>query len=174
MSDIQRYVQRSIRLHWISAAAIATMWLLEEVVDFLPKDQRFLLISSHLLLGFVLVGVIAARLSWRFGGASVKLPKAEQGPLGTAAVAVHHLLYLLVLLVLALGLTVESMRGDTLYHLLPLPKLLDTTRELRRAVTGYHELAANSLIVLACLHGAAALFHHFVKKDGVLRRMLPG
>jgi cytochrome b561 len=34
-------------------------------------------------------------------------------------------------------------------------------------------LFANSTLIVAGLHAAAGLFHHFVLKDDVLRRMLP-
>jgi cytochrome b561 len=37
-----------------------------------------------------------------------------------------------------------------------------------------HETVANALLLLATLHAAAALFHHFMLKDRVLTRMLPG
>jgi cytochrome b561 len=37
-----------------------------------------------------------------------------------------------------------------------------------------HEILFNVLVGLALLHVAAALVHHFVKRDNILRRMLPG
>jgi cytochrome b561 len=40
-------------------------------------------------------------------------------------------------------------------------------------IGGYHALAANALAILAGLHAAAALFHHYVMRDDILRRMLP-
>jgi cytochrome b561 len=37
-----------------------------------------------------------------------------------------------------------------------------------------HEVLATTLIILAALHGAAALVHHWVLRDRTLARMLPG
>jgi cytochrome b561 len=37
-----------------------------------------------------------------------------------------------------------------------------------------HELLANALLILAGIHTAAALMHHYVFRDRTLVRMLPG
>ena len=47
-------------------------------------------------------------------------------------------------------------------------------RTFARSVKGVHELLANALIILALLHAAAALAHHWFLRDRTLRRMLPG
>ncbi|HLW93360.1 MAG TPA: cytochrome b/b6 domain-containing protein [Roseiarcus sp.] len=52
-----------------------------------------------------------------------------------------------------------------------LPQLGD--RSLRKSLTEWHGLAANILLGLAFLHAMAALFHHYVARDDVLKRMLP-
>jgi cytochrome b561 len=44
---------------------------------------------------------------------------------------------------------------------------------LRESVEEWHALAANTLLAVAFFHAAAALVHHFVWKDDVLRRMSP-
>jgi cytochrome b561 len=46
-------------------------------------------------------------------------------------------------------------------------------RALRRLIGDWHALAANAIMIVAALHAAAALFHHYVLHDRVLRRMLP-
>ena len=46
-------------------------------------------------------------------------------------------------------------------------------RSLTRLVHGWHALAANTVLIAAGLHAAAALFHHFILRDATLRRMLP-
>jgi cytochrome b561 len=47
-------------------------------------------------------------------------------------------------------------------------------RALGHDLQSWHATAANAILVLAGIHAAAALFHHYVWRDGVLRRMLPG
>ena len=172
MSDSMRYDQRSILLHWLTAGLILTMWGLAQIIDLFPKPLPVYPRSVHILLGVGLVCVVVLRLIWRRTGGR-KLPPAEAGPLGKAAVAVHHLLYLLLLVTLALGLGLEAVRADNILNLFQLPSIVPGDRDLRELVGDWHGTAANALLVLAGLHAAAALFHHYVVKDGVLRRMLP-
>ena len=64
-------------------------------------------------------------------------------------------------------------RGDNLFNLFKVPAFDPGNRELAHDAVEMHELAANLLLGLALLHGAAAVWHHRVVKDGVLRRMWP-
>ena len=101
------------------------------------------------------------------------MPNAEKGVLGLAAVSVHHVLYLLIPITLLLGISLELIRGDYVFHLIQVPPLAPGNKDLREWVGDWHGLAANGLLILGGLHGAAALWHHFIKKDGVLERMRP-
>jgi cytochrome b561 len=42
------------------------------------------------------------------------------------------------------------------------------------SVENLHATFANALVILAGAHALAAIVHHFILRDGVLRRMLPG
>ena len=63
-------------------------------------------------------------------------------------------------------------RGYNLFDLVSLPQVGD--RAWRRPITHWHGLAANILLGLALFHAAAALVHHYLWHDAVLKRMLPG
>ena len=173
MSDALRYDRRSILLHWVSAGAVVLLWLIAQGIDYFPREMRFWPRSVHVLVGLILLGVYVSRVVWKLTGAR-RLPPAEGGVLGAAAIGVHHVLYLLIAVTLALGITLEAIRADNLFGLGSLPSIAPGDRALTRTVNFYHEWAANGMLILAGLHGCAALFHHVVKKDGVLRRMLPG
>ena len=56
----------------------------------------------------------------------------------------------------------------------PIGPYLAESRHLGHQIMEVHQLLANAIVVVAGLHAAAALFHHFFVKDGVLRAMLPG
>ena len=172
MADVERYDSRTILLHWLSATAIVAMWLTAQSIDFFPRPERIWPISVHIALGLLVAALTVARIVWKISGAR-RLPKAEAGLLGVVAVGVHHLLYLLILSVLMLGVTLELIRGDTVFHLVQLPSIAPGNAALRHTVNDLHGLLANGLLILAGLHGAAALWHHVVKKDGVLERMRP-
>jgi cytochrome b561 len=81
-----------------------------------------------------------------------------------------------VVTVLVGGVATELLRGDSFFGLLQLPKPGDLAGPARRALAekigSLHGLGANIILVLAGLHAAAALFHHYALKDTVLRRML--
>ena len=74
------------------------------------------------------------------------------------------------------GVTTELLRGDSFFGLLQLPTPGDLAAPARHALAeqigDLHGLGANTILVLAGLHTAAALYHHYALKDTVLRRML--
>ena len=62
-----------------------------------------------------------------------------------------------------------AMTGITLFGAFPLPG----APNLGLPMKGFHELGSNIGIALLALHVLAALKHHFINRDDVLRRMLP-
>ena len=67
-----------------------------------------------------------------------------------------------------------ALRGDTLFQWIKVPAWDPSNKELREQVEDLHALLANTVFFLALLHAGVALAHHYVLRDGVLRRMLPG
>jgi cytochrome b561 len=61
-----------------------------------------------------------------------------------------------------------------LFGLIPLPDWVSPNRELAELIKPWHEISAWTLAGLVLLHVAAALKHHWVDRDGLLHRMLPG
>jgi cytochrome b561 len=59
-----------------------------------------------------------------------------------------------------------------LFMLLKIPAFDPGNTALRESVEELHSWSANLLLIVAGLHAAAALVHHFVLKDDILRRML--
>ena len=60
------------------------------------------------------------------------------------------------------------------YFLGELPAVVGPDKILAKQAMVAHELVAYLLVALVALHAAAALFHHFVRRDNVLNAMLPG
>lgn len=167
------YDSRAIFFHWLAAALILLLWGMGETIDWFPRgDPRMFARSAHIALGVVLALVLAARIHWRVTGAR-RLPPAESGARGRAAVGMHHLLYLLMTVIVVLGIAAVWIRGDNLFNLYKVPSIAPGNKALREAVVDLHETVANALLVLALLHAAMALWHHAVVKDGVLARMWP-
>jgi cytochrome b561 len=60
-----------------------------------------------------------------------------------------------------------------IFNLLHVPACDPGNRALRRLIGGWHVPASNAIMIVVGLHAGAALFHHDVLRDGVLRRKLP-
>ena len=89
----------------------------------------------------------------------------------------HWLLYGLLFVLPILGWINASYRGFpvSLFGLVELPKLLATRAPGFGWIGDVHGVLANyAMLALVGLHVAAALYHYFVRRDGVLQRMLPG
>ena len=167
----RHYDPVTIGLHWATAALVAILWIMGQTIDLLPRGPfRQDLWSVHVVLGFSLALVLLGRIVWRLGKGR-GLPAADPGWLHRVAKATHYALYGLLLAVVGLGIANAFVRGFDLFGFWALPQI--GAPALRRPVNGLHELAANLTLVVAFIHAAAALVHHYLWKDGVLRRMLP-
>ena len=73
------------------------------------------------------------------------------------------------------GIAYQFARGEPLYMfgIAEIASPVTLPRETSRNIKEMHETFANVLMILALLHGAAALFHHWVLRDRVLKRMWP-
>jgi cytochrome b561 len=170
--ELQCYDRRTIRLHWLTALLVLSLWCLAQVIDYFPAGlPRISIRSTHILLGAALVFILVRRIHWRLGSGR-RLPLASPAALGTLALAVHWLLYAALCSALLLGLANAWKRGDSIYGLFSIPKLLPADQQLKKVIEHWHKYAANALMLLALLHALAGLMHHFVLRDGILRRML--
>ncbi len=171
MASSETYDRTTIVLHWTTAILVVLLWIIGQTADWIPDGPiNTDYWSVHVVVGFALAVVIAWRMIWRRSGGR-ELPAADAGPMRVVAKATHHGLYLLLLIVIALGVVNAFVRGYNLFDLASLPQIGD--RALRKPITHWHGLAANLLLVLAGLHAAAALFHHYFLRDSVLGRMVP-
>jgi cytochrome b561 len=169
--DEPRYDRTTITLHWFTAVLVVALWIIGQTADWLPRGEvQTIYWSSHVALGFTLGLVLGWRIIWR-SVSGRRLPAVNSGPLHLAAKASHGALYVLLVVVIVLGVVNAFVRGYNLFGLFHLPQIGDAS--MRRPITHWHGLAANILLGLALLHTLAALTHHYVLKDGVLRRMTP-
>ncbi|HEY6734653.1 MAG TPA: cytochrome b/b6 domain-containing protein, partial [Roseiarcus sp.] len=87
----------------------------------------------------------------------------------------EYALSALLLIQPVLGLRQTNSRGDRvdLFFLGQLPALIGTDRPLAKQLLEVHETIGLLLLGLIALHAAAALYHHFWRRDGTLEAMLP-
>jgi cytochrome b561 len=174
MSD--RHHPLTISLHWLTLllvfAGVACVLLRELVED---RDLRLLLLELHRNAGLLVLLVTSLRLFSRWPLAAHRINAGLPPPLHLAAKLGHGLLYLSLAAIPMLGWALSSARGQTvnLFGWLPLPALLGRDRDLAESLEAWHGNLAWALIALVSLHAAAALWHHYGRRDGVLRSMLP-
>jgi cytochrome b561 len=158
-------------LHWATATLIIVLWVMGRTTGWLPRGPaRVDVWSVHVLLGVTLACVLVARIAWRIGPGR-SLPPTDNGLLNVVAKATHYVLYALLIAVVALGITNAFAHGFPMFNLWKLPGGGD--KAFTHMINGWHDLAANILVAVALLHAVAALFHHYLLKDGVLARMAP-
>lgn len=168
-----RYDAKTIWLHWLTAGLVIALWCLGQTIDWFPRGApRVFARSAHISTGALLACVLLYRIWWR-GTGGARLPAAGIGGLKVLARSMHIALYVCLLATVALGVANTWIRGDNLFNIYKIPALDGDNKALRTAVEDYHAYAANLLLILAGLHAAAGLVHHYVLKADVLGRMLP-
>ncbi len=165
------YGTGAIFLHWLSTLLILGMIPLGMLASN-ESDQalRLALLQVHFYLGFSILAVTFLRLLWRMISPPPALPDSMTGYERAAAYLIHLLLLLLLVVMLVTGLMTALFSGAfwvILYDVGELPRSFDNL--LTRII---HGAGALVLLILLTIHVAAALYHHFGKKDNVLRRML--
>ena len=132
------------------------------------------LYSTHKLLGFTLLLIVVARLGYRLlHGAPADEPTLE--PWQKVVSSLNHWgMYVLLLIVPLLGwFGVQLYPALDVFGLFSLPAVVGPNQEAAETVLAIHKTLALLLVAFIALHVGAALYHYFIRKDGVLNRMIP-
>jgi cytochrome b561 len=131
----------------------------------------------HMSLGITLLALAVVRVLWRIFDRTpawpAQMPRYER----FLAALVHWAFYGLLFAVPISGWLLASVEGEslTLFGWFNVPALGPPGGEQREhLIEEVHEVLFNGLFVLAIVHVVAALKHHFIDRDNVLRRMLFG
>lgn len=173
--DRTRYDGVSIGLHWLTALLVVTQFALALLWDSFARPTHHAMVVAHMSFGIILTAVIVARIVWRLLSGH-QIPSLEAGWVGRAARAVHYLLYVLLAAEAVLGFLTRWWEGREMSFfglLIPGP-FGAGDRPTHRMFMDWHEKIGWAIIIVAIGHALAALYHHVVLKDRVLRRMLPG
>jgi cytochrome b561 len=133
------------------------------------------LYSAHKVLGLILLALALIRIAYRVArGAPPGEPTLAVWQRETSWL-VHAWIYLALVLVPILGwVGISLYPALAVFDRFSLPGLTAPDEAKSVAVFGAHAIAAFALVGLVAMHVGAALYHHFVRGDGVLLRMLPG
>lgn len=181
-----RYGAVAMSLHWVIAAAIITNLYLALTADDMPhgSPDRFQMWSLHKSIGFLVLALSILRLVWRLANPAPALPKELPAHIRFAGLATHALLYVLMIGIPLAGWLMVSAgsqgHGTPVFGLFAWPAFPILTDLPRSAAHPWHETFEKIHVVLGWammflvpLHVLAALYHHFLRKDNILLRMLP-
>lgn len=159
-TTVDRYNGVSKLLHWLVAVLVFTQLAMGKFFEIDPDKPDDGLFNLHMTCGLTVLGLMLVRLAWRLGHPVPPLPAGTPAWQRLAALATHRAFYLL-LIVLPLSGWMMTLPGI----------VADGGKELLEEV---HEVLGNIVLTLAAVHVLAGLKHHFMDRDNVLRRMLPG
>lgn len=163
-------------LHWLMAALIGVQIGLGLAGANLPLGMsKLATLARHKSLGLTILALALIRLAWRALNPTPALPGALQAYERRLALATHVALYALLIALPVTGWIMSSARGFPVswFNLVQLPNLVTPDPALYHAMVLTHIVLASTLGLILILHIAAAIRHHFVLHDEVLRRMLP-
>ena len=175
-NSTERYGLVARALHWsIGLLIIGQIALGFWTFEFMEKTAaRSANVSLHKALGVVLLILVLARIAWRLYDQPPALPAAMSAQERTGARLGHTLLYILMLAMPILGLLTSDTGGrpTDVFGLFTVPMMVGENEDLHEFFEDAHKLGAYALGLMIALHFGAALYHRFIRKDGVADRML--
>lgn len=162
-------------LHWLTVLFLllaAGVILTRGLVD--GRHLRDGLLDIHRHLGLCVLLLFALRIALRLRLGPLPELAPATWPMRAAAELTHAALYASILILPLLGWMLSNAEGKPVHFLgLALPPLVQPDFDLADQLLLWHRDAALALLALILLHLAAALWHHFVLHDAVLRGMWP-
>ena len=163
-------------LHWLVALSVLTTVPVALAMGrAAPGPMQDNLYNFHKSLGVTIFVLMVLRIISRVtAGAPAPEPTLNRFQ-RAASSAVHGLLYLLLILMPINGYVANSLFGAAtpVFGLFEIPPLLAKNEAFANSIFMVHRLMGFTVLALAAVHIAAALQHYFIRRDGVLQRMLP-
>lgn len=173
-APLLRYDRLAMALHWIVVLLVVTVGTLGLLHDSWPRSSQAFWINLHAVLGLLLWALIVTRLGWRLTHRPPPLPAQAGAYARRLSEPVHWLLYLLLLVIPLLGVVTFIWHGRVFdFGFFQVNFHVKSNRAIFHPTEDIHGYLAYTLFTLAALHALAALWHHFVRRDGVLLRMWP-
>jgi cytochrome b561 len=185
-----RYGLVAQTLHWIVAVLFAVSYCSVYYRHWFTEKQtpeNWLALQLHLAAGITVGVFVALRVAWRLTNAQPDEPPGSRLE-HFAARSAHFLLYAFMIVMpitgyLGTGVATDSLwgvgdvpsfRNTALFHTVFVNGLGLTWEQFEAPIDFIHKNSGAYLVwVLVLVHVAAALYHHWVRRDSVLRRMLP-
>ncbi len=177
------YGSAAIAFHWIMAALMIGLFAVGKYMTGLDPTapDTFAIYQWHKSFGFVVLALAALRLLWRLVNPSPALPADMPAYQRIVAHLSHAGLYAVLfalpisgwLMVSASPWGIPTVLFDVIpVPHLPVPEVLGTKAQAEEFLKEVHELLGFVLLGLVAAHVAAALKHHFLNRDTILKRIV--
>ncbi|KVP39468.1 cytochrome b [Burkholderia ubonensis] len=153
-------------LHWVMALLFVTIIVAVEV----KFHDRKLAMLVHKSLGLLALGLVATRLLTR---ALTKAPSVTGSALNQKLAQAGHIFLYVLMVSVPLTMVIAALNSRGIDFFLWHFDAPWDNKPLAKSLKEAHQLLANIFIYTALGHVVIALWHHFVKKDETLKKMLP-
>ena len=169
-----RYGSIAIFFHWIIAFSVIGMLLFGFFMDVFPKGEiRTSAINVHKLIGLIILCLMILRMAWTISNVKPLFP-AELPAWQHYAERTGHLLFYILLIAMPISGWVMSTADDKaphfFQHIIAAP-WITPNKETSDLFWTFHSKLAWIIVAFIILHVLAALKHHFINKDNILKRM---
>lgn len=178
MTTYAGYLPALRRLHWLVAILILLGYLAVEQREMFERGSvaRFAMMQAHFWFGLSIFVLAAWRIMLRLRHTSPPITPPPPAWQVVASRLMHVTLYAFLIGMPLLGLATAWTDAKTVY--LPftdtaLPALLSADKGLAHTLEELHESASEVFYWVIGLHVLAALYHHAIRRDDTLLRMLP-
>jgi cytochrome b561 len=172
-----RYGSLSIGIHWLMLLLFVAVYGTIELRELFEKgsDPREALKTWHFMLGMLVFALVWLRLAARLSGPTPAIVPEPPGLQQLSSKLLHLALYLLMIGMPLTGWLMLSAAGKPIpFFGLELPALISENKDLGKQIKEVHEFVGTTGYYLIGLHAVAALYHHYLRHDNTLTRMLPG
>lgn len=163
--------------HWGLFLLLTFSIIAGNVLASMPKGpEKLEAAGMHKSFGAILLTLILLRLVWRLINETPKLPDDKTAIQTELAKGMHWALYGLMFAQPLAGILMSQAAGFpvSFFGLFEFPVFLAKNQELAKFFLGMHGTVWILLVLAVIGHAGAAMHHHFIKKDNVLKQMAPG
>lgn len=173
----QEYRTPAKILHWLVAGLIIAQYILAELAEAAEDRGEILnqlaVLANHKSIGITILALAIVRIVLRFKSPPPALPATMPKWQVWGSHLSHILLYGFLFALPLSGWLMSSAKAYSVswFNLVALPDLIAPSEAWAKAMHVAHHYLAEALFIVALVHVAAALKHHFLDRDDVLRRM---
>lgn len=174
--SVARYSKPMLIMHWLTLILLVAVFAFIEGRELFEKgtEARELVKSIHYMLGITVLLTVLVRLYFRLRSDVPPITPTPHPLSQLVAKTMHLLLYALMLGMPIAGWLMLNAAGKPVpFFGLELPVLIQENEALADQIKDAHKTIGGLAYYLIAAHALAGLYHHYVKRDDTLKRMMP-